>query len=119
MTKQPEVLQKSTSEHEATLKLSIPEDLVYTDGHFESDPIVPGVVLVDWMFDRARNCLPDLPLPDEINQVKFRKPLQPGDRCTLRLTRDPDERKLSFEYVDGDTTYATGWYTFENDGTEE
>lgn len=69
------------------LSLRVPMGLSYFRGHFEERPIVPGVVLLHWVY-----CLTEkhwgLVLDQAtVNRLKFSKPSTPGDRLTLVLER--------------------------------
>ncbi len=98
MSRTPDVLEQTVSDREAHLQLQVPHDLVYTDGHFEGEPIVPGVVLLDWALEIARDVYPSLKKLSEIRSIKFKRSLQPGDQCELELHRNSSSSAISFTY---------------------
>ncbi|EWG98967.1 ApeI family dehydratase [Halomonas sp. BC04] len=70
-----------------TLTLEVPERLAYLEGHFDEYPLVPGVVMVQWAIQLARESFGELGDFQGIERLKFQRPLQPGTRFTLALTR--------------------------------
>ena len=66
------------------MQFVIPVDHPSMAGHFPGRPIVPGVVLLDRVVDAIeaeQGALPPLRLP----QVKFLKPLLPGQLASVEL----------------------------------
>lgn len=79
-----------------TLRARIPEDLRYFEGHFEGDPIVPGIAqLLPLIWEPARRAWPDLPAPRAVARLKFLGALRPGHEVTVTLERS--EGGVSFE----------------------
>lgn len=94
--RQPQVLSVETGSDSATLLLAVPEDLIWFPGHFPGNPVLPGVVLVDWVMHLAEA---HLSLPGRfagLRTVKFHHRVQPGDELTLELSRKPD--RLAWTY---------------------
>lgn len=108
MNKTPEYLETSTGPKEISARLRVPDNLAQTEGHFEDAPIVPGVVLIDWAMSLAEMTFPNLPDLSEIRNVKFKKPLQPGDTCSLEITLNTEENTLQFSYMSGEEPCAAG-----------
>ncbi len=75
-------------DHDALmLSLSIPMELRFLRGHFDNKPIVPGVVLLHWVYHFIDEHW-KLPMNQaKINRLKFSHPVMPGDKLTLTLKR--------------------------------
>lgn len=90
----------------AKIRLRIPEDLAYLEGHFPQTPIVPGVVLTQWAIDEAVAQFDHQRRVEALSSVKFHHVLQPGDEVELTLT--DSTTATQFAYALGDTRYASG-----------
>ncbi len=98
MTTEPIVVAERVAPPEAELRLEIPRDLEYFEGHFDGAPIVPGVVQLKWAVDAARH---RLGLRGEVvgmDALKFQHVLLPGAVATLTLRWVADDGKLYFSY---------------------
>ena len=86
------------------LDLALPQDQQAFAGHFPEQPILPGVVQVDWAMRFAGVYL-ELTQPAARDfQVKFRRIIGPGSTVSLLLTLNRVKRHLAFEYrLDGGT----------------
>ena len=104
----PEVREMRAVAGGTELDLFIPSDLAYLEGHFPGLPIVPGVVLIDWVVELAAR---HLAVPVEAGQtfaVKFRRVIGPGGPVTLSLRYVATRSQLGFEYRTGQQTLAGG-----------
>ncbi len=89
------------------LRARVPEDLRYFEGHFEGDPIVPGIAqLLPLVWEPARRAWPELPAPRAITRLKFLDALRPGQAITVTLEREAGG--VSFELRRGDTVCTRG-----------
>ena len=69
--------------------LSVPASHPIFAGHFPDRPIVPGVMLLEWVLDeiaRARHCARGAL---RIREAKFFTPLGPAENAGLRLELAP------------------------------
>lgn len=78
----------------------VPADHPCLAGHFPDAPIVPGVVLLDYVRALLQNWQPQLRIKT-LSQVKFLQPLSPQQRFTIILTQ-VSEQKIKFECVSTD-----------------
>ncbi len=104
-----EDFEKSGSQCE--LRVSVPVDLRYFEGHFEGDPIVPGIAqLIPLVWVQAKRAWPDLPAPTAIKRLKFLAALRPGHELTVTLERKPGG--VSFEIKRQATVCTKGRLVF-------
>lgn len=82
----------------AELTLFIPPDLAQCEGHFPGQPVLPGVVQVDWAVLLAARHLGLAIDSAQKLQVKFRRVTEPGMTVVLRLQHVAARGKLTFEY---------------------
>lgn len=74
---------------------NIREDAWFLKGHFPSAPVVPGVILCEILAQSTCILLADkmtegkMPMYTGLNNVRFKSPVQPGDRfeTKCRITR--------------------------------
>ncbi|WP_341894762.1 hypothetical protein [Ferrovibrio terrae] len=92
----------------AELTLFIPLDLVQCEGHFPGQPVLPGVVQVDWAVMLAGRHLGLTVDVAQKLQVKFRRITQPGMTVVLRLQHVAARGRLTFEYRHEDDILSSG-----------
>ena len=99
---QPRILEQTKVEEGGaavlSLKLHVPEDLIYCDGHFEEYPVVPGVAQVHWAAGQIGNLVPHSFTLTTIEALKFHNPLLPGQNCLLELQHTPGTEKIAFHF---------------------
>ncbi len=109
----PEILAVRTLPDGVELDMSVPETLLYFDGHFPGFPVLPGVVQIDWAVRMA-----DRHLETAIGaackfRVKFSSVISPRTRLTLSLRRSHGGGRLTFEYRSGDRLISSGSFEME------
>lgn len=109
---EPEILAERFDAKRAERELCVPPTLACFPGHFPGQPIVPGVVQLDWAMSLAARWLGGAPWPRRIDGLKFKSPLLPGQLATLALERD--ERGVRFEIACGTTVFSLGRLVFED-----
>lgn len=90
----------------------IPHELVFFRGHFESFTLLPGAVLVErvvWPAVQAR--YPEIGVLRGLRRLRFRRPVLPGQRLTIRCTRDG--QRVSFEVTCAQAPVASGFLLVE------
>ncbi|AGH79963.1 (3R)-hydroxymyristoyl-ACP dehydratase [Psychromonas sp. CNPT3] len=105
----PLLVKQSVSENEATLVLKIEDNIAYFSGHFDENPILAGVVQLDWAIYYANKFFAcgDVFLGMEV--IKFQQPILPNTEIILTLRWQEDKQKLYFDYSDSEQVkYASG-----------
>ena len=83
----------SRDTHEIVTLKNVTNNEPYFQGHFPENPIMPGVMILEAMFQTSGLCLgqPDAPADDRlayvttVDKVKFRKPVVPGDQLVIKV----------------------------------
>src|SRR6185312_8106528 len=108
----PEKLAQREVEGRTELELSVPDDCVWLDGHFPGIPILPGVIQVGWAAHYAHTCFGFGPGVAALEQVKFKRPVEPGMRLTLTLKPDTARHRVRYEYRAGGDICSSGVLQF-------
>jgi len=77
-------------------------------GHFPGNPILPGIVQIDWAVSTAQEAFEESPAArfSGMSQIKFKAPVAPG--TWLRLTLSLAGLTVNFSYSDGATACTQG-----------
>ena len=75
-------------------------------GHFPDNPIVPGVVILDYVQQQLVSWLPEFTI-DTLAQAKFLYPLSPGQKFTVIL-KQLSSQKIKFTCYHDTHTLVTG-----------
>lgn len=108
MTDLPTVLDLNGDGDECVVTLLMSADLACLVGHFPGHPVVPGAMQVGWALALAAMYLGTPDACREMEALKFRHLLQPGQRVTLTLRHDRARNKLHFVWRAGDVVYSSG-----------
>lgn len=109
----PEVKDESVTGNEVTIKCRIPSELVYFNGHFDSNPILPGIAQVHWAESFGRNRLAVTGRFLRLEVVKFQQVIVPESDVTILLAYDAEKNKLSFKYESDKGVHSSGRICFE------
>ena len=88
------------------MTLSLPPEHRVFRGHFPGNPIVPGVMLLEWVMDEVARRLPCAPSALRVREAKFFTPLAPAQRAELHL--EMGEQRCSFSIRHDSATIARG-----------
>lgn len=103
-------------EDERRFDVEVPSDLVYFEGHFPGRPILSGVALLEAAALRpSQRAWPELGGLRQVQRLKFRQPIGPGERLTCRLHREGD--RVTFELCRGDEPCASALLIFTGAGS--
>jgi len=99
------------AEH-AIFELVAPRDLVYFDGHFHGQPILAGVVQVDWVIGYGRRYFDLPPLFRGIHALKFQRVIAPDTPFRLELVYQSAQSTLFFKISTALGPHASGRVLF-------
>ena len=108
----PILLDRGAGPSEIQLKLKLPTELKYFDGHFDGFPILAGVVQLDWAIKFAREAFPVDGIFQRIEALKFFRVLRAGEEVTLELRFDPEKKMLHFQYNSERHAHSAGRIRF-------
>ncbi|MCK8117114.1 acyl-CoA synthetase [Pseudoalteromonas sp. 2CM37A] len=96
------------SDEHVLLKLTIPENLYYFQGHFPQAAILPGVAQLDWVMHYLTEFMAvDCTKTVSIDALKFQIIVQPNYEVDLRLKKIK-ANKFSFSYSSTHGQHASG-----------
>ena len=96
-----ELSTKQTAIQDAMTTLTVPDDHPALAGHFPGNPILPGVVLLDYLQQWLITCQPHAIHQFQLISVKFLRPVTPGERLTLSLHTGDRQRYRLQAQTDG------------------
>ncbi|KQY90629.1 AMP-binding protein [Pelomonas sp. Root1444] len=96
----------------ATLRIDIEARYPGFDGHFENQPVLPGVVQLDWAERFARELFALQPAFAGLEQLKFQQVIRPGSTVELTLTVNADGSELRFALASERGPHASGKLRF-------
>lgn len=114
MKRVPDIVSSQVSAGSAVYALDITPDLHAFEGHYPGNPILPGVVQVDWAMRFARDAFAGSSAPVDwsdfagVEQLKFHKIIKPGERLELHLTWNAAAGKLGFSYESAGERKSSG-----------
>ena len=96
----------------AVFEVIAPRNLVYFDGHFHGQPILAGVVQIDWVIAYGRRYFDLPPLFRAVHALKFQRVIGPDTPFRLELVYDPARTTLSFKISTALGIHASGRVLF-------
>jgi acyl-CoA synthetase (AMP-forming)/AMP-acid ligase II len=104
----PDGIVLAQSEEGADISLALPPDIIWFEGHFPGQPVLPGIVQVHLAAQWAAYLWNWRPQSANLSRLKFRQILRPRDSVRLLLTRDMTKQCLIFAYRIGDIVASQG-----------
>ncbi|WP_298771387.1 thioester dehydrase [uncultured Shewanella sp.] len=104
----PHIISHSLNDTFATWRLHIDEKSPYFNGHFNNQPILPGVTQLDWAIRLGCEHFHYPTYATTLEVLKFQHFILPGVEVDLNITLDAKKHKLSFVYSDQQTRFSSG-----------
>jgi hypothetical protein len=106
--REPILRQETRGEGWLERRLEVPRDLVYLDGHYDGQPVLPAVAQLRWVMEAAFDLLGCAPRVREFEVLKFPEILLPEQGFALRVERSRAGDVLHFRLYDGPRSFASG-----------
>lgn len=108
MSQLPQISTEHTDTDHCILTFTLDPKLSYFEGHFPGQPILAGVVQLDWAIKLAKQYLSlDEGDVGAVEVLKFQQMLLPNTEVTLTLNRK-DPKKFIFSYSSASGNHASG-----------
>lgn len=109
----PEIREEVREDAEVRFGLWVGAEFVHFSGHFPGQPILPGVVQLDWAVRLGER---HFPLPrgafSQLKALKFTSPVLPDTELTLLLRWHAERQRLDFSYHAGERPCSSGQIVF-------
>ena len=110
--REPQVLHHTYRGREVELRVFIPTDLLYFEGHFPQAPILPGVIQVEWAVAFARRFFEVPQHFRRLEMLKFQRVVGPGTTVMLTLEYLVASQTVTFRYVSDVGQHSSGRVVF-------
>jgi acyl-CoA synthetase (AMP-forming)/AMP-acid ligase II len=111
--KWPEIVSVQSANEETSVKCLLPASLIYFDGHFDQQAILPGVVQVHWAAHFGKQYLKFLGQFKHLENLKFQQIILPEQVIDLVLRYDESNQKLIFRYESARGIHSSGRVCYE------
>ena len=90
------------------LRLDVPPELTWFEGHFPEQPVLAGVVQVHWVGLLSETVFGVATAFSHIDGLKFQRVILPGQSLELQMQYTAERHLVDFRYVDAQFKYSTG-----------
>ena len=104
----PQVLSTEATRTGWLLRLCVPDDLAYLEGHFQHAPIVAGVCQLKWVIDYIEMHTGKPLVIAAMEDVKFQRPLLPRQVFVMDLSYDAPTATWRYRLYAADKQFASG-----------
>lgn len=112
-----EVVDATAESDGIRLRLRVPQNLRWFDGHFRDHPVLPGIVQVHELVIRpVRAQRPQWAAVLRVQRLKFRRIIAPGDELTVAVRFGQPQGVVDFAIARGDDPCASGRLVFDAGG---
>jgi 4-coumarate--CoA ligase (photoactive yellow protein activation family) len=97
-------------------EIYVPEKLRFFDGHFNGNPILPGIVQInDLVIGRVEATWPEIGGLRSIVKAKFKRPIRPKETVDLTIRRRAGAPEIRFQITVGDSVCSNGTLLFADE----
>ncbi|MGS0690564.1 ApeI family dehydratase [Shewanella sp. 0m-4] len=114
----PTIISHNSENDSVTWRLEIAADLVYFNGHFPEQPVLPGVTQLDWAIKLGCAHFGYPVNVASLEVLKFQQLMLPNSQVDLTISHNPAKAKLVFTYSDGDKRFASGRIALSNEAVQ-
>ena len=100
---------RGVSDHR--LLLDVSSELVFFEGHFPGNPILPGIVQLHWAVGISMSLFNFEGVPHEVKRLKFSNIVQPPSALELRLDQK-NETGVRFQFTSSGRVHSMGSLVF-------
>jgi len=82
-------------------RAEVPENSIWVKGHFPGEPIVPGIALINAVYEviaRDAQDRGESVAISSLKRIRFTGPVRPGDKLSLSITSEGGQRETSFQF---------------------
>jgi 3-hydroxymyristoyl/3-hydroxydecanoyl-(acyl carrier protein) dehydratase len=109
----PEIISESVDSNRAEFEFRVPQELVYLQGHFPGEPVLPGVVQVHWAIQLASERFGIKTAFTGMEALKFHRIIEPETVLKLTIEVAEETGKLYFTYASDAGVHSQGRVLFE------
>lgn len=93
----PEQLRRELHASGGVVRLRVPADLAYLEGHFPEVPVVPGVCQITWVIEEIESFLGRRQSVERMEAVKYFELLLPEQEFNLEYSFNAETGKWTFQ----------------------
>jgi 3-hydroxymyristoyl/3-hydroxydecanoyl-(acyl carrier protein) dehydratase len=109
----PDVVARHQQDRKIRLLFHVPADLVWFEGHFPGDPILPAVVQIDWVIHFGREFGFSDASFTGFSRLKFMSVITPD--AVIRLILVAETNGIQFTYESGSRLHSKGVVLFDDE----
>ncbi|NMH60664.1 hypothetical protein [Alteromonas ponticola] len=94
------------------INLYVDDNLRWFQGHFPEQPVLPGIVQIDWAGTLARALMVGDNSFKQLINIKFKTMVMPNTAMQLELTYQADKGSLKFHFFNENTSFSQGSFKF-------
>lgn len=92
---------KNTKPNSLTAEVDVPEDSKWFEGHFPGEPILPGIALVNTVYQAIKL---EAQIREEqvalcsLKRIRFTGPVRPGEKLIVSLTSEHSDQEIFYAF---------------------